>query len=83
MRKVGAATAKLFGLSLLGAFLRLLVNSGLQGTRPHIQVLPNKGQDSERRAEMVTARDTPWPTPSLSSLKVSQVKGHHESRNSQ
>lgn len=77
-RDVGPAPANLFGLSLLRVLLRLLVNSGLQSTQPHTQVLPNKGQGSEGRAEAVTARDTPWPIPSLSSSKMSQVKGHHE-----
>lgn len=33
-------TAKLFGLLLLGAFLYLLLNSGLQGTQPHVHTLP-------------------------------------------
>lgn len=65
VRKVGPVTAELFGLSLRRVILHLPVNSGLRGTQPHIHVLPNKGQDSEGRAGMVTARDAPRPTPFL------------------
>lgn len=70
------ATAQVFGLSLLRVFLCLLVNSGLQGTRRATCVSPARGQYSKGRAEAVAARDTP----SLSSAKMSQVKGHRESQ---
>lgn len=68
--------AQVFGLSLLRVFLCLLVNSGLQGTRRATCVSPARGQYSKGRAEAVAARDTP----SLSSAKMSQVKGHRESQ---
>lgn len=41
------ATAELFGLLLLRAFLRLPVNSGLQGSRPQVQILPKVGTARE------------------------------------
>lgn len=62
----------LFGFSLLGAFLRLLVNGGLSGMRalPKVRMLRGgQGRGGWGR---------PLPVPPLRSEMMSVVKGHRE-----